>query len=151
MYYPNAPIDRFVSQAVHSGDWLNVLPMYSCGLRMGNDVTRPAPRLLSELAIASVNPIPAIAVCWRRLRDAWTVVQQERCSAGRQLRHYQLNDIIWRSLSRANIPSTKEPLGLYRTDAKRPDGVTLKSWQAWTSLLWDATSLSGFFNIASHV
>ena len=45
-----------------------------------------------------------------------------------------------RSLSRANIPSTKEPLGLYRTDAKRPNGVTLTPWQAGKCLLWDATS-----------
>ena len=43
-------------------------------------------------------------------------------------------------MSRANIPSTKEPLGLYRTDAKRPDGITLTPWQAGKCLLWDATS-----------
>src|SRR6218665_2353993 len=40
-------------------------------------------------------------------------------------RHFAMNDIIWRSLLRADIPSSKEPHGLLRTDGKRPDGATL--------------------------
>jgi hypothetical protein len=54
-----------------------------------------------------------------------------------------LNDIIWRSLARAQIPALQEPPGLYRTDPskanKRPDGKTLIPWQAGKCLLWDAT------------
>ena len=46
-------------------------------------------------------------------------------SAGRSTRHQQLNDLIWRALKRADIPSTKEPNGLLRGDGKRPDGLTL--------------------------
>ena len=37
----------------------------------------------------------------------------------------ELNDLIWRALKRADIPSTKEPTGLLRGDGKRPDGLTL--------------------------
>jgi len=37
-----------------------------------------------------------------------------RRSAERRMRHSQLNDIIWRSLCRAKIPASKEPLGLTR-------------------------------------
>jgi len=34
---------------------------------------------------------------------------------------------------------TKEPSGLFRTDAKRPDGLTLVPWQSGRSLYWDVT------------
>ena len=50
-------------------------------------------------------------------------------SAGRSTRHQQLNDLIWRTLKRADIPSTKEPIGLLRGDEKRSDGLTLVPWQ----------------------
>ena len=54
-------------------------------------------------------------------------------------RHHHLNDFIWRALSRAGIPSSKERSGLSRTDGKRPDGMTLNPWQAGRNLLFDAT------------
>jgi len=34
---------------------------------------------------------------------------------------------------------TKEPTGLFRTDGKRPDGLTLVPWQSGRSLCWDVT------------
>ena len=49
-------------------------------------------------------------------------------SAPRQIRHAQLNDIIWRAVKRAQYPSVKEPVGLSRSDVKRPDGATLIPW-----------------------
>jgi hypothetical protein len=54
-------------------------------------------------------------------------------------RHHSINDLIWRSLTRAQIPSSKEPAGLSRTDGKRPDGLTLIPWKAGRSLIWDVT------------
>jgi len=33
----------------------------------------------------------------------------------------------------------KEPLGLCRSDGKRPDGLTLVPWQSGRSLVWDVT------------
>src|ERR1043165_9527690 len=45
---------------------------------------------------------------------------------GRLPRHASLNDLIFRSLVRAGFPSTKEPMGLVRTDGRRPDGLTLR-------------------------
>ena len=70
-------------------------------------------------------------------------------AAGRQLRHHLINDIICRSLARANIHSSREPLGLYRSDGKRPDGVTLTPWRAGKCLIWDATSPDT--QAASHI
>jgi hypothetical protein len=63
-----------------------------------------------------------------------------RRSAVRMTRHYHINDLIWRGLTRVGIPSTKEPSGLSRTDGKRPDGLTLISWQGGKSLIWDVTT-----------
>jgi hypothetical protein len=53
-----------------------------------------------------------------------------------------LNDIVWRALTSANIPSTKEPVGLVRQDGKRPDGLTLIPWQGGKPLTWDVTVVS---------
>ena len=32
-----------------------------------------------------------------------------------------------------------EPLGLYRIDGKRPDGVTMIPWEMGKQLVWDVT------------
>ena len=34
---------------------------------------------------------------------------------------------------------SKEPTGLFRTDGKRPDGLTLIPWQSGKALRWDVT------------
>ena len=62
-----------------------------------------------------------------------------RKSAGRQQRHSQLNDIIWRGMVKAKIQATKEPNGLTRTDGRRPDGVTMIPWSHGRCLTWDVT------------
>ena len=43
------------------------------------------------------------------------------------------------SLSSTHIPSVLEPQHLYRTDQKRPDGLTLVPWAVGKQLLWDVT------------
>ena len=43
------------------------------------------------------------------------------------------------SLSSTHIPSVLEPRHLYRTDQKRPDGLTLVPWAVGEQLLWDVT------------
>jgi len=48
--------------------------------------------------------------------------------------------LIARSFASAGVPVTKEPVGLFRTDWKRPDGfITLIPWQSCKSLCWDVT------------
>ena len=44
---------------------------------------------------------------------------------GRIARHHALNDLIAHSFASAGVPVTKEPVGLFRTDGKRPEGLTL--------------------------
>ena len=38
-----------------------------------------------------------------------------------------------------DLPSMLEPRGLYRTDGKRPDGVTTIPWKMGKQLVWDVT------------
>ena len=47
---------------------------------------------------------------------------------GKHSRHNTINDIVCRSLARADIPSVKKPTGLLRSEGKRPDGLTLIPW-----------------------
>ena len=49
-------------------------------------------------------------------------------SKGRHCRH-----------AAAQIPSTLEPNGHFRSDGKRPDGLTIAPWRMGHSLVWDAT------------
>jgi len=58
---------------------------------------------------------------------------------GRSARHHALNDLAARSFASAGVTVTKEPIGLFRTDGKRSDGVTLVHWQSGKSLCWDVT------------
>src|SRR6201995_1154328 len=60
-------------------------------------------------------------------------------SSGRMARHHYINDLVWRALQRAGIPSIKEPVDLSRSDGKRPDGLTLIPWQGGKNLIWDVT------------
>ena len=62
-----------------------------------------------------------------------------RRAPGRSARHHALNDLIARSFASAGVPVTKEPIGLFRSDGKRPDGLTLVPWQSGKSLCWDVT------------
>jgi len=50
-----------------------------------------------------------------------------------------MNDLIARSFASAGVPFTKEPSRLFRTDWKRPDGLTLVLWQSGKSMCWDVT------------
>ena len=46
-------------------------------------------------------------------------------SAPRQIRHAQINDIIWRSVKKAQYLAVKESVGLSRSDGKRSDGAIM--------------------------
>ena len=59
--------------------------------------------------------------------DGWHGLSCHK-SAGRFSGHSNLNALIKQSLSSTRIPSGLEPRHLYRTDQKRPDGLTLVPW-----------------------
>ena len=59
-------------------------------------------------------------------------------SAGRHPRHALLNDVVWRAMQRAEVPSAKEPNNLCR-DGRRLDGVTMIPWARGRCMAWDVT------------
>ena len=119
----------------HSSDWLNALPISSCGLRLSDEAVRVAVglRLGTPLCIPHQCPYGA------QVDSMGTHGLSCKRSAARIQRHNALNDIIYRSLIRAGVPSTKEPSGLIRSDGKRPDGVTQIPWTSGKCLIWDVT------------
>ena len=53
-----------------------------------------------------------------------------RWSEGHHHRHVAVNDIIHRALSSVKIPSHLELSGLYCSDGKRPDGISVVPWKS---------------------
>jgi hypothetical protein len=121
--------------ATHSGDWLYAVPISACGLRLDDEAVRVAigMRLGSELCQPHRCP------CGVLVDTLGSHALSCRQNSGRTQRHHYLNDLVWRALSRAGIPSVKEPHGLVRSDGKRPDGLTLVPWQAGRCATWDVT------------
>ncbi|CAK9298167.1 unnamed protein product [Gordionus sp. m RMFG-2023] len=60
-----------------------------------------------------------------------------RSCKGRIVRHNICNSIILRALRSAQIPSILEPSGLFRSDGKRPDGISQIPWKRGQFLVWD--------------
>ena len=124
----------------HSGDWLHALPISACGLRLDDDTVRVAVGLRLGTDICE----PHICPCGSLVDSRGTHGLSCRSSAGRSSRHAQINDLVWRSLSRASIPSVKEPRGMVASDERRPDGRTLIPWKKGKCLAWDATVADTF-------
>ena len=59
----------------------------------------------------------------------------------RHARHRQLNEVISRALNSALIPNRLEPVGLFQSDQRRPDGETLIPWSRGACLAWDASCI----------
>ena len=65
-------------------------------------------------------------------------------SAGRTTRHNFFNDVIYRALNKAGVPSIKEPSDLLRSDGKRPDGLSQIPFGAGRCVAWDVTVTDTF-------
>ncbi|HSN23938.1 MAG TPA: reverse transcriptase domain-containing protein, partial [Methylomicrobium sp.] len=134
----NDPVDKCRLAAVstaHSGDWLHALPISACGLRLDDEAVRVA----VGLRLGTNLCIPHLCPCGLLVGATGSHSLSCKLAFGRMVRHQSLNDIIYRAFVSANIPVTKEPVGLFRTDGKRPDGLTLIPWQAGKPLTWDVT------------
>ena len=60
-------------------------------------------------------------------------------SAGRQLRHNAVNELIQRALRSAGVPARLEPRHLVSHADLRPDGLTTTPWSRGRCLAWDFT------------
>ena len=115
--------------------WLNVNPCKNLRLKLSNQQLRIAIGLRLGSKICERHK----CVCGKDVtEDSWHGLSCLK-SAGRFSRHSNLNALIKQSLSSTHIPSVLEPRHLYRTDQKRPDGLTLVPWADGKQLLWDVT------------
>ena len=121
--------------APHAGDWLNAPPMSAIGLRMSNEALRVVTGLRLGANLCSPHTCRCTASVDARGNHGLSCSR----SAGRQMRHSQLNSIVNRALSRAGIASIREPTGLVIGTSLRPDGATLIPWVRGKFLAWDAT------------
>jgi len=123
------------SCSLDSGIWLNAIPSATLGLCLNDSALRVAVGL--RLGVPLV--LPHQCLCGVAVDKFGHHGLACRRSSGRHLRHNLLNDTILRALQSADVPSVREPPGLCRADAKRPDGVTLVPWSRGRCLIWDAT------------
>ena len=133
---PRSRARLLAAAAKESGAWLNVLPVSALGLRMDDNTIRVAVGL--RLGASLCRP-HTCHHCGDEVDSLATHELSCKWSEGRHHRHAALNNVVHRALAAAKIPSRLEPSGLYRTDGKRPDGITVVPWKSGRLLVWDAT------------
>ena len=125
----NAHQGKFESQ------WLDVVPCKNLGLKLDDQQLRISIGLRLGANICVVH----MCHCGKRVeRDGLHGLSCTK-SAGRFSRHATFNSLIKQTLGSLNLPSVLEPRGLYRTDGKRRDGVTMIPWEMGKQLVWDVT------------
>ena len=110
----------------HSGDWLQAMPISSCGLRLDDEAVRIGVGLRLGLTLR----VPHKCHCGALVDAQGLHGFVCKKAPGRPARHHALNDLVARALVSAGISCTKEPVGFSRSDWKRPDGLSLVPWEA---------------------
>ena len=108
------------------GAWLNALPIPSLALRLDDNTLRVA------VGLRLSSPLCRPHTCRHCGAEVDCLAIHGfscRWSQGRYHGHTAINVIIHRALSSAKIPSRLEPSGLYRSDGKRPDGISVVPWR----------------------
>ena len=121
-----------------SGAWLEALPISAIGTKLDDESTRIAVGLRLGTRVC----LPHTCRCSAEVCESGLHGLDCRKSVGRFSRHSEINSIIHRSLSTINKPSILEPVGMTRSDGRRPDGMTLFPWENGKPLVWDATCVS---------
>ncbi|XP_062530416.1 uncharacterized protein LOC134200792 [Bombyx mori] len=118
-----------------SSYWLQAYPSSNTGTLLDNN----ALSLAIGLRLGAHINVPHFCVCGEYVNELGHHGLSCQKSAGRIPRHASLNDMIRRALTTVNVPAVLEPIGILRSDGKRPDGVTLIPWSVGRCLVWDAT------------
>ena len=121
--------------APHSEDWLNAISISSVGLRLSDEAIRVA--MGHRLGSPTCHPHTCVCEGQVDARGLHGMACKKRTP--RHIRHSMLNDILWRAVKKAQVPACKEPVCLFRIDAKRPDGATLVPWAREKPMTWDVT------------
>src|SRR6218665_2689074 len=90
------------ARSPHSADWLHAISVEACGLALDNEAVRVAVSLRLGLSLCG----PHRCKCGEMVGEDSYHGFVCRRSQGRSLRHHAVNDILWRALTKAEIPST---------------------------------------------
>ena len=129
------------ASARESGAWLNALPISSLGLRMDDKTIRVSVGLRLGTTLCCRHTCHH---CGAEVNHLGTHGLSCTRSEGRHHRHAALNEIVHRALTAAHIPSRLVTSGIFRSDGKRPDGITVVPWKGGRVLVWDATCPATF-------
>ena len=111
--------------------WLNVVPCKELGLQLDDQQLR----ISIDLRLGANICVAHTCHCGKRVeRDSLNGLS---CTKSHFSCHVTLNSLIKRKLEPLDLPSVVAPRGLYRTDGKRPDGVTMIPWEMGQQLMWD--------------
>ena len=117
---------------------MEAIPIASVGTRLDDESIRIA----VGLRLGTPVCIPHTCKCSKAVQNNGLHGLDCHKTGGRHARHSELNAIVHRSLAAINQPSILEPVGMTRSDGRRPDGLTLFPWQAGKPLVWDATCVA---------
>ena len=120
--------------ALNSGDWLQVLPISSCGLSLDDAI-----RIVIGLRLGANFYNPHISPCGTFVNSCGTHGLSRKRGLSKLARHAVFNKLIHHALVRVIISSILKPAGLSRSDGKRPDGLTLVSWSTAKSIIGNVT------------
>ena len=124
----NAHQGKFRSQ------WLNVVPCKNLGLKLDQQLqTSIGLRLGANICVAHT------CHCGKRFEGDGLHGLSCTKRSGHFSRHATLNSLIKQTLGSLDLPSMLELGGLYRTDGKRPDGVTMIPWELGKQLVCEVT------------
>lgn len=125
-----------------SADWLSAIPSTKMGLHLNDSQLRIAVGLRLGAPVSYQHQ----CVCGSPADVFGTHALSCSKSKSRHARHASLNHIIKRALQAAGVPALLEPVGLVRSDGKRPDGMSVVPWRSGKCLLWDATCVNRLAN-----
>ena len=113
--------------------WLNIVPCKNLLLKLDDQQLR----ISISLRLGANICLAHTCHCGKRVeRDGLHGLSCTK-SAGRFSRHATFSYLIKQTLGSLDLPSVLERRGLYRTDGKRPDGVTMILWELDKHLVWD--------------
>ena len=124
----------------HTAAWSQVVPVSSLGLLLDSETIRVAVCLRLGTPVSE----PHRCRCGKDFDSLGHHGLSCKFNSGRLARHANLNDVVKRALAAANMPSWLEPVGLDRSDGRRPDGLTVFPFSSGRSLCWDATCVDTF-------
>ena len=139
--HPKDSTRLLAAKRKESGVWLTAPSLSSIGVRMDNETIRLAIGLRLSTALSVQHNCQH---CGQTVDVSGTHGLGCRQSEGRLPRHSALNDALHQSLSAIQIPSMLEPKGLFHSDGRKPDGITITPWCHGRALVWDATCHDSF-------